>query len=277
MFYSSNFELIPFFLSVSHDVLDLNNPSQESEAPASGVLTKVQVQNATVKEQVLTGEATLHIDDRSKQSISIYLSQGGIKHHAINGTNDTVPHRPPSSISPSISIDNQPPSTGTAEIGNSNTHLPVDGESSHVLPTKEGNFLVGDVTSIKVDRSPPPRVNSPVELRTRLLARLELEKSQASRVWKSSDVERHSIKNPGDQRASATSVDFLTEGGAALDRVCDRKTSAMSLKSHRRGQSDPDSVSVSVAEEARAKEAKLRLRAQLRVRLAAEKRHVDAG
>ena len=274
---------------MSHD-----NLSQEGEA--SNVLTKVQVRNAAVKEQTFTGTATLRIDDRSKQSISIHLSQPGIKHHAINGTNDTVPesnnllaqqsHTSPASISPSISIDNQPSSTGTAKIGNGNTHLSpmvVDRESSHVLPTKDGNSPVVDVTSIKVDRSPPPRVNSqlhPVELRTRLLARLELEKSQASRVWKPSDVERHPIKSPNDQRASATSVDFLAKGGAALDRVSDRKASAsdsMSLKSRRRGQSDPDSVSVSVAEEARAREAKLRVRAQLRVRLAAEKRHVDAG
>jgi hypothetical protein len=167
-----------------------------------------------------------------------------------------------------------------------------------VAPTKDGNFLIGNVTSIQVDQSPLPRVNSQlhsVDMRTRLLARLDLEKSQASGVWKPCDVEGHSIQSPGPQRASGnseiaqndgcSSVDISTKGGVAHDRVSDlpsvreaSSSDSLSIKSHRRGQSDPDSVvPVSVAEEARAREAKLRARAQLRVRLAAEKRRVDTG
>lgn len=293
------------------------------EGEASGAFIKDQ--NTATNERALSGETTLRIDDRSKQSISIHLSQPRRKHQAINGTKDTAltplagdialtrqSHTSSLSIPSSISIDNQRPLTGTAKIdkpGDNNAYLPPDPgwslnrsfdqrtpdeSGQHVLPAKDGDFLVGNVTSIQADPSPPPpRVNS-VDMRTRLLARLELEKSQAPGVW-STDVEGHSIKSP--QRASATSeiaqaqndggpsVDISTKEGAAHDiRVSDlppaRETSvsdSLSIKSHKRGQSDPDSVSVSVAEEARAREAKLRARAQLRVRLAAEKRRADAG
>ncbi|KIM44010.1 hypothetical protein M413DRAFT_25499 [Hebeloma cylindrosporum] len=317
----------------------LQRDIQEGEA-ASGPF--IEVQSTATNKQALTGDTTFRIDDRSKQSISKHLSE---RRRKPNGTNDTAPtnpasdiaptrqsHRPSSSISRSISIDNQPSSAETAEIdrrdGNNNTPLPPDppgpfdhrtaffdnGErAQHVLPAKGGNFLIGDVTSIPVDRSPPPRVHSQshsVEMRTRLLARLELEKSQASGDLRVSDVEGHSVnKNPDAQRVpsatreiaqndydggSSVTVDVsTTQGGGAPvhddddDRVSDlpsvsvmQQTSSsgsMSIKSHRRGQSDPKSVSVSVAEEARAREAKLRARAQLRVRLAAEKRRVDSG
>jgi hypothetical protein len=291
------------------------------EGEASGAFIKDQ--NAAINERALSGETTRRIDDRSKQSISIHLSQPHRKHQAINGTKDTAPtilagdialtrqsHTSSLSTSSSLSIDNQRSSMGTAKIdrpGGNNAYLPPDPGclnlsfdqrtpdecGQHVLPAKDGDFLVGNVTSIQADPSPPPRVNS-VDMRTRLLARLELEKSQAPGVWPT-DVEGHSIKSP--QRASATSeiaqaqndggpsVDISTNEGAAHDiRVSDlpsaRETSAsesLSIKSHKRGQGDPDSVSVSVAEEARAREAKLRARAQLRIRLAAEKRRADAG
>jgi len=290
------------------------------EGEASGAFIKDQ--SAAINERALSGETTVRIDDRSKQSISIHLSQPRRKHHAISGTKDTAltilagdialtrqSHTSSLSTSSSLSIDNQRPSTGTAKIdrpGGNNAYLPPDpgclnlsfdqrtpDESGHVLPAKDGDFLVGNVTSIQTDPSPPPRVNS-VDMRTRLLARLELEKSQVPGVWPT-DVEGHSIKSP--QRASATgeiaqvqndggpSVDISTKDGVAHDiRVSDlpsaREASAsdsLSIKSHKRGQGDPDSVSVSVAEEARAREAKLRARAQLRVRLAAEKRRADAG
>ena len=303
MFYLTNFELIPVFSS--------------AEGEASGAFTKDQ--NAAINKRALTGETTHRIDNRSKQSITTHLSQRCRNNHAINGTNDTALATPvtgialtrqshrSSSISPSISIDNQHSSTKAAKINgpsDNNAHLlpnppdpPFDHrtDDQHVVSTKDGKFLVEDATSIQVDQS-PPRVNSQwhsLDMRTRLLARLELEKSQASGP---SDAEGHSnsIKSPAAQRASVnsetaqndggSSVDISTKDGAAHDRVSGlpsvsvaSPSDSLSIMSHKRGQSDPDSVPVSVAEEARAREAKLKARAQLRVRLAAEKRRVDVG
>lgn len=90
--------------------------------------------------------------------------------------------------------------------------------------------------------------------------------------------------NEIDQNGGSSSVDLSTSTQSARDRVFDvpcatEGSSSMSGKSHRPGRSDPDSASTSasVAEESRAREAKLRTRAQLRVRIAAERRHIDGG
>lgn len=270
------------------------------EGEASSAFIKDQ--NTAINERALTGETTLRIDDRSKQSISIHLSQPRRKHHAINGTNDTALTIPARDIAltrqshtPSLStssIDNHRPSTGTAKIngpGCTDAYLPpdpgslnlsfdqrtLDKSGQHVLPGKD-DF---GVTSIKVDGSLPLRVNSQsADMRTRLLARLELEKSQASECASAIS------ETPQAQNDGASSVDISTKDGVAHDRLSDLQSvreagasDSLGIKSHKRGHGDPDSVTVSVAEEARAREAKLKARAQLRVRLAAEKRRVDAG
>jgi len=264
----------------------------------------------------MVGETAHRIDDRSKQRISTHLSQRRGKRSPINQTDDTIMTGDsaqsrqslplPSSISPPIGINNQATAAGTSTIkqrtgsDDSDTHpspnspkLTPDQRSAttvvddgvhrqHVLPTKDSDHRE---VVLKVDHS-PPRVKSlmhSVEKRTRLLARLDLEKTQASLVCSRSDTEENSRKNAQhasatsetDQNGGSPSVDVSVKG--ACDRVFDipcvtEGSLSVSVKSHSHSQSNPDS-----AEESRAREAKLRMRAQLRVRLAAERRRIDGG
>jgi hypothetical protein len=156
--------------------------------------------------------------------------------------------------------------------------------------------------TVRDDRSqqfPHTQPQNTLDRRTRLLARLHLEKTQAqggahsetTSKLRGDKAEARGLRDaqvPPSLYSRVSSMEYVGASMEAnsgrqqrsvtpLDRVGDSSVSRTTPNARKRAQSDPDSASQCIAEEARVKEAKLRVRAQLRARLAAEKRLADGG
>ncbi|KAF9484621.1 hypothetical protein BDN70DRAFT_108192 [Pholiota conissans] len=141
----------------------------------------------------------------------------------------------------------------------------------------------------------PLALEGPDDRRTRLLARLQLAKTQA---W--SDEGGGEARGAGlSIRGAASSSSSLSSSSSCHPRASgfgargvntpplSTRLSSPPLRggmghrrhadAHKDAQSDPDTASGHIVDEAREKEAQLRLRARVRARLAAEKRAAAAG
>ena len=196
---------------------------------------------------------------------------------------------------PNAKRDTRSPSMHGAQFGTVDIQVQSVSSPKRLVPeslaSPVGEGSLSKATSITLANQPLPHASAvksdAEEMRTKLLARLALEKNHAH-ASVPTDMPVNSSFGEGPDNSPRVDLNSACPGSphrersstSSLPRSDGKSASGSSPGLIAQGVgdgADPESASGIVAEEARTREAKLRRRAQLRVRLAAEKRLADGS